>query len=271
MIDADVTIGHSGNLSPDGKVIVFGHEPGAGVQPRCTATRTVLPGPCPITGRLTNQSILAAAEAGKPGYVLVAGKYQAGSPVVDFSHPAEREGRSRRSTSPVERTRRRWFRTSRTTAGSSTSGARARCARTSTSSRSRSRTLRARSYSGRSRPRAPVPRHRCHPGQGDEARLCRRRQPRPAPARSPEPADSGDVLQTQALAALSGIGKTAGAAAARRPLPAFGVRSGTKQCILSRVRQLRGRGRRRACAWSGRDGDLSEACALTVGQRRRWQ
>jgi PA domain len=44
MIDADVTIGHSGIFSPDGKVIVFGHEPGGGTQPRCTATGTALPG-----------------------------------------------------------------------------------------------------------------------------------------------------------------------------------------------------------------------------------
>ena len=43
------------HFSPDGKVIVFGHEPGGGTQPR---------------------------------YVLVAGNYQAGITVVDFSDPA---------------------------------------------------------------------------------------------------------------------------------------------------------------------------------------
>ena len=36
----DVTIGHSAIFSTDGKILVFGHEPGGGVQPRCTATGT---------------------------------------------------------------------------------------------------------------------------------------------------------------------------------------------------------------------------------------
>jgi len=120
MIDADVTIGHSGIFSPDGKVIVFGHEPGGGTQPRCTATGTVLPGGVvqtddmksmffydTETGEELGRFVLPRDQAvsenctihnynmvhlrsqnGKPRYVLVAGNYQAGISVVDFSDPA---------------------------------------------------------------------------------------------------------------------------------------------------------------------------------------
>ena len=120
MIDADVTIGHSGIFLPDGKVIVFGHEPGGGTQPRCTATGTVLPGGVVQTddmksmffydtetgeelGRFVLPRDQAVSESctihnynmvhlrsqnGKPRYVLVAGNYQAGISVVDFSDPA---------------------------------------------------------------------------------------------------------------------------------------------------------------------------------------
>ncbi|MGH7358200.1 MAG: hypothetical protein ACREJR_05235, partial [Candidatus Rokuibacteriota bacterium] len=118
--DADVTIGHSGIFSPDGKVIVFGHEPGGGTQPRCTATGTVLPGGLvqtddmksmffydTETGEELGRFVLPRDQAvsenctihnynmvhlrsqdGKPRYVLVAGNYQAGISVVDFSDPA---------------------------------------------------------------------------------------------------------------------------------------------------------------------------------------
>ncbi len=120
MIDADVTIGHSGIFTTDGKVIVFGHEPGGGTQPRCTATGTVLPGGVVQTddmksyfffdtesGEELGRFVLPRDQAvsenctihnynmvplrpqnGKPRYVLVAGNYQAGISVVDFSDPA---------------------------------------------------------------------------------------------------------------------------------------------------------------------------------------
>ena len=116
----DVTIGHSAIFSTDGKVLVFGHEPGGGVNPRCTATGTVLPGGLvqtddmksyffydTETGEQLGKFVLPRDQTvaenctihnynmiplrkkgGKPRYVLVAGNYQAGISVVDFSDPA---------------------------------------------------------------------------------------------------------------------------------------------------------------------------------------
>ena len=120
MVEGDITIGHSGIFSTDGKVIVFGHEPGGGTQPRCTATGTVLPGGLVQTdemksyfffdtesGEELGRFVLPRPQAvsenctihnynmvplrpqnGKPRYILVAGNYQAGISVVDFSDPA---------------------------------------------------------------------------------------------------------------------------------------------------------------------------------------
>jgi hypothetical protein len=119
MLEEDVTIGHSGIFSTDGKVIVFGHEPGGGTNPRCAVTGTVLPGGLVQTddmksyfffdtesGELLSKLVLPRPQAvsenctihnynmvplkkksGKPRYVLVAGNYQAGISVVDFSDP----------------------------------------------------------------------------------------------------------------------------------------------------------------------------------------
>jgi hypothetical protein len=42
VVGHDVTVGHSAAFSWDGETIIFGHEPGGGVVPRCTATGTVL-------------------------------------------------------------------------------------------------------------------------------------------------------------------------------------------------------------------------------------
>ena len=116
----DVTIGHSAIFSTDGKVLVFGHEPGGGVQPRCTATGTILPGGLvqtddmksyffydTETGEQLGKFVLPRDQTvaenctihnynmiplrkkgGKPRYVLVAGNYQAGISVVDFTDPA---------------------------------------------------------------------------------------------------------------------------------------------------------------------------------------
>jgi hypothetical protein len=115
-----VTVGHSAIFSTDGKVLVFGHEPGGGTQPRCTATGTVLPGGLVQTDDMKsyffydaetgdqlgkfvlprNQTVAENCtihnynmiplkkKNGKPRYVLVAGNYQAGISVVDFSDPA---------------------------------------------------------------------------------------------------------------------------------------------------------------------------------------
>jgi hypothetical protein len=112
-----VTIGHSAIFSTDGKILVFGHEPGGGTQPRCTETGTVLPGGLVQTddmksyfffdvesGELISKLVLPRPQSvaenctihnynmvplkkknGKPRYVLVAGNYQAGISVVDFT------------------------------------------------------------------------------------------------------------------------------------------------------------------------------------------
>jgi LVIVD repeat len=102
-----VTIGHTGVFSWDGKVVVFGHEPGGGVAAECeetdsaekksyfffdTETGTEL-------GRWTlprSQSATENCSLHNPNTVpistgrdmLVAGAYQAGTWVVDFTDPA---------------------------------------------------------------------------------------------------------------------------------------------------------------------------------------
>ncbi len=112
-----VTVGHSAIFSTDGKILVFGHEPGGGTNPRCAPTGTVLPGGTiqtddhksyfffdVETGELISKLVLPRDQtvqenctihnynmvplkkkSGKPRYVLVAGNYQAGISVVDFS------------------------------------------------------------------------------------------------------------------------------------------------------------------------------------------
>jgi hypothetical protein len=114
---------HSGAWTFDGKVIILGWEPGGGSQPRCTATGTVLPGGTVQTdthksyffydaedGSKLGQFVLPRDQtveedctihnynvvplknkSGKPRYVLVAGNYQSGISVVDFTDPANAE------------------------------------------------------------------------------------------------------------------------------------------------------------------------------------
>jgi hypothetical protein len=100
-----VTIGHSAAWTWDGEVLVFGHEPGGGNQARCQATSAevdktlffydhegnqlgslVLPRPQTATENCTwhNYNIVPTGKR----YVLVAGNYQAGISVVDFTDPA---------------------------------------------------------------------------------------------------------------------------------------------------------------------------------------
>ncbi len=112
--------GHSAAFTYDGKVVIFGWEPGGGVQPRCTKTGTVLPGGTiqtddmksyfffsVETGELLGKFVLPRDQGvdeactihnynvvplknknGKPRYVLVAGNYMSGISVVDFTNPA---------------------------------------------------------------------------------------------------------------------------------------------------------------------------------------
>jgi LVIVD repeat len=102
-----VTIGHSASWSWDGKVLIFGHEPGGGVAPECEATdpaffRTFFfyDGD---TGAKVGQWTMTRTQSAtenctlhnlntiplKSGRdVLVHGSYQSGTSVVDFTDPA---------------------------------------------------------------------------------------------------------------------------------------------------------------------------------------
>jgi hypothetical protein len=102
-----VTIGHSGVFSWDGKVMVFGHEPGGGVAAECEATdaaekksyfffdtetgtelgRWTLPRSQSATENCTlHNPNTVPISTGRD--MLVAGAYQAGTWVVDFTDPA---------------------------------------------------------------------------------------------------------------------------------------------------------------------------------------
>jgi hypothetical protein len=102
-----VTIGHSAAWTWDGEVIVFGHEPGGGVDDQCKATDPVINRsfffydgdtgaklgqwtlPRPQTGSenctLHNYNVVPL-RSGR--YVLVQGSYQSGTSVIDFTDPA---------------------------------------------------------------------------------------------------------------------------------------------------------------------------------------
>jgi hypothetical protein len=104
--DLGTQIGHSASFSWDGEVLIFGHEPGGGNQARCQETSTVLdrtlffldaetgetlaeflhPRPQSSLENCTwhNYNIVPTGNR----YVLVAGNYQAGISVVDFTDPA---------------------------------------------------------------------------------------------------------------------------------------------------------------------------------------
>ncbi|HEY6416168.1 MAG TPA: PA domain-containing protein, partial [Acidimicrobiales bacterium] len=100
-----VTIGHSAGWSWDGEVLIFGHEPGGGAQARCQATsamvdRTIFfydhegnqlgtfihPRPQTATENCTwhNYNVVPTDK----GRILVAGNYQSGISVLDFTDPA---------------------------------------------------------------------------------------------------------------------------------------------------------------------------------------
>jgi len=101
-----VTIGHSAAFTWDGRVLVFGHEPGGGVQARCQATSSltdrtlfffnartgaqlgtiVHPRPQTATENCTWHNYNVVPLRGR--YVLVSGNYQSGISVVDFTNPA---------------------------------------------------------------------------------------------------------------------------------------------------------------------------------------
>ena len=100
-----VTVGHSAAFSWDGRVLIFGHEPGGGAQAQCQATtpevnrtlfffdsqtgvergRWVLPRPQTAEENCTihNYNVVPT----KRRNVLVSGNYQSGIAVVDFTDP----------------------------------------------------------------------------------------------------------------------------------------------------------------------------------------
>jgi hypothetical protein len=101
-----VSVGHSASFSWDGKVLIFGHEPGGGSQAQCQATSSetnrslfffdprsgdplgtfVHPRPQTALENCTwhNYNVVPTDK----GYVLVSGNYQSGISVVDFTDPA---------------------------------------------------------------------------------------------------------------------------------------------------------------------------------------
>jgi hypothetical protein len=102
-----VTIGHSTAFSWDGEVVVFGHEPGGGVQARCQETSTDLDRTMFFydaregleLGRFVFERFQGPTEnctlhnfnvvplrSGRD--ILVHGSYQAGTGVIDFTDPA---------------------------------------------------------------------------------------------------------------------------------------------------------------------------------------
>ena len=103
--DLGTQIGHSASWSWDGEVLIFGHEPGGGVQARCQATsseldrtlffldgddgaelsRFIHPRPQTALENCTwhNYNVVPTRRA----YTLVSGNYQSGISVVDFSDP----------------------------------------------------------------------------------------------------------------------------------------------------------------------------------------
>ncbi|MDQ3991688.1 MAG: hypothetical protein M3245_05200, partial [Actinomycetota bacterium] len=101
-----VTIGHSTSFSWDGKVLIFGHEPGGGSAPRCQASspahekslfffdsatgnelgRWMLPRPQTAAENCTIHNFNIVPQTDRN--ILVSGNYQSGIAVVDFTDPA---------------------------------------------------------------------------------------------------------------------------------------------------------------------------------------
>jgi hypothetical protein len=107
VMEPGVTIGHSAGFTWDGEVIVFGHEPGGGVQARCQDSNPdfehtyffydsatgdkvgewTLPRKQSALENCTLHNFnVVPLRSGR--YVLVHGSYQSGTSVVDFTDPA---------------------------------------------------------------------------------------------------------------------------------------------------------------------------------------
>lgn len=101
-----VSVGHSASFTWDGAVLIFGHEPGGGAQARCQATSSVTDRSLFFfearTGTLLGSFVHPRPQTNFENctwhnynvvptdkrYVLVAGNYQSGISVVEFTNPA---------------------------------------------------------------------------------------------------------------------------------------------------------------------------------------
>jgi len=101
-----VTIGHSASFTWDGEVLIFGHEPGGGAGARCQATSSVTDRSVfyfeALTGTLLGTFVHPRPQTATENctwhnlnvvptdkrYVMVAGNYQSGISVVEFTNPA---------------------------------------------------------------------------------------------------------------------------------------------------------------------------------------
>ena len=104
--DKFVTIGHAATFSWDGRIVAFGHEPGGGTQPMCTAASDAVRAKTMYffdtdTGTQVGEFTLPRAQSGTENCtihnfnvvpsgtrnILVAGNYQSGISIVDFTNP----------------------------------------------------------------------------------------------------------------------------------------------------------------------------------------
>jgi hypothetical protein len=101
-----ISTGHSGSFTYDGKVLIFGHEPGGGSQAQCQATSTLANRTLffmePLTGNqigsLVHQRNQTSTEnctwhnfnvvPTYKGYAAIVGSYQKGISAIDFTNPA---------------------------------------------------------------------------------------------------------------------------------------------------------------------------------------
>ncbi|HEX6022687.1 MAG TPA: hypothetical protein VFZ00_11875 [Solirubrobacter sp.] len=101
-----VSIGHSGSFTYDGRLLIYGHEPGGGTGAQCQATSSVVNRSLffidPETGEQKGVMIHPRPQTNREnctwhnfnvvptykGYYAVSGNYQSGVSVIDFTNPA---------------------------------------------------------------------------------------------------------------------------------------------------------------------------------------
>ncbi len=106
MEEQGVGIGHSGSFTYDGKVLIFGHEPGGGTQARCQATSSVSDRTLffldPMTGETKGTMLHPRPQTSREnctwhnfnvipteaGYFATVGSYQSGISILEFTNPA---------------------------------------------------------------------------------------------------------------------------------------------------------------------------------------